>query len=194
MKTKFGKLVLSGLILALILAALPFNNTYAAGLGDTSTPPAPGKELDPTSVNTRLENVFARQALAVARIGRAIGNFDRLTTRAQKMIDLAREKGLDVAALQNAFDAFKNAFPKGQPIYEKAKSIADTHSGFDSLGKVTDTENAKTTVSSLAATLKEYRGNVGEFFRALREAIRAFRQANPRPTPSPKASPAPANG
>jgi hypothetical protein len=183
MKNMTGKFVLGALILALVLAALPTTTTFAAGLDVGTKPPAPGAVVDPAVLNARLESVFARQQERVGRIGKAVDNFDKMTANVQKLIDRAGEKGLDVAAVQSAFNAFKDAFPKGQPIYAKAKSITDGHAGFDAAGKVTNAETAKSTVKSLADTLKEYRSTVGEFFKALREAVKAFREANPRPTP-----------
>jgi hypothetical protein len=182
MKNNTGKFVLGALIVALILAALPLGTSYAAGPADLPTPPVKG--ADPVLINTRLENTFSRQTNAVERIGKAVENFDKVTERAQKLIDRAREKGLDVAAVQSAFDAFKKAFPNGKPIYEKAKAIVDEHSGFDAAGKVTATDSARETVKSLAGTLKDYRATVGDFFKALREAVRAFREAHPRTTPT----------
>jgi len=187
MKNLTGRLMVGALVLALVVSALPMGSTYAAGLNDTATPPAPGKKVDPARVTARLENVFFRQQQRVERIGHAIDNFERTTADIQKLIDKASANGKDVRAVQSAFDAFKAAFPKGEPIHDRAQSIVEKHAGFDAAGKVTEIESARATVKELAGVLKEYHSTVGEFFKALREAVRAFRQANPRPTPTPGA-------
>ena len=61
MQTIFRKLTMLALVAALAFAALPLSTTYAAGLNDTSTPPAPANPSDPTLVKARLELAFAGQ-------------------------------------------------------------------------------------------------------------------------------------
>ncbi len=184
MKMIFRKFSLVALLVTLVFAALPLTTTYAAG----PTPPAPGTKADPTVAKARLELVFARQQVKVLMIGQAVESFDNQSANIQKMLDKAKEKGLDVTALQAAFDAYKAAFLNGKPIYLQAKDLVSNRPGFDAAGKVTDLELAKTTVKSLAAVNKQYKDTVGESFKALREAIKAFREANPRPTPTPSAN------
>jgi hypothetical protein len=185
MTTIFRKFILGALIAALAIAALPFASVYAAGSTDTGTPPAPGTPKDPAKANARLELTFARQQLKVGRIGLAVNNYDNMTKDVQTLIDKAKENGKDVSAIQAAFDAYKAAFEKAKPIYEQANSIVRSHSGFDGNGKVTDTEKAKATVKSLAESLKQYGDTLDGTFKALREALKAFREANPRPTKTP---------
>jgi len=189
MQTIFRKLTMLALVAALAFAALPLSTTYAAGLNDTSTPPAPANPSDPTLVKARLELAFASQQAKVKLLGLAIDNFDTRTAKIQKMLDKAKEKGLDVSAVQAAFDSFKTAFVAGKPLYEKANGIVAQHSGFDSAGKVTNIEQARATVKSLTDVIKQYRDTVGSSFKALREAIRAFRQANPHFKADPTATP-----
>jgi hypothetical protein len=185
MTTIFRKFILGALIVAFAIAALPLASAFAAGSDDPSTPPAPGTPPNPAVVKVRLEFAFARQQYNVQRIGLAIDNSDVLFTRTQALIDKAKENGKDVSAVQTAFDAYKIAFEKGKPLYAQAKLIVTAHSGFDANGRVTDTEKAKATVKSLADILKQHRDTVGKAFKALQDAIKAFRQANPRPTPTP---------
>jgi hypothetical protein len=185
MTTIFRKFILGALIAALALALLPLTSAFAAGSNAPSTPPAPGTPKDPAVANARLEFAFARQQYAVQRIGLAIDNSDALFARIQMLIDKARGNGKDTAAVQTAFDAYKIAFEKGKPIYSQAKPIVTAHDGFDANGKVIDTEKAKATVKSLGNFLKQYRDTVGDARKALHEAIKAFRAANPRSTPIP---------
>ena len=180
MQTIFRKLTLVALAATLIFAALPLSSTYAAGLGDTLTPPVPGSQADPALVKTRLELAFSRQQMKVLIVGQAVQNFDRMSVNVQKLLDKAKEKGLDVSAVQAAFDAYKAAFIKGKPFYEQAKDMVSKRPGFDAAGSVTDVEQAKATVKSLADVIKQYRDTVGSPLKSLREAIKAFREANPR--------------
>jgi hypothetical protein len=184
MTITFQRFILGALIAALVIVALPLASAYAAGVSDTVALPALSTP-DPTIANARLELAFARQQVKVARIGAEIANFNLVSKDTQILIDKAKANGKDVIALQAAFDAFKVAFEKGNPIYEQADALARSHSGFDGNGNVTDVEKAKATVKSLAQSLKQYQDAVSGPFKALREALKAFRQANPRPTKTP---------
>src|SRR5512133_3631751 len=126
MTTPLRKFLLGMLIAALIVVALPLASVYAAGASDTATPPAPTTP-DPTVVNARLELLFAHQQVKVARIGAEIANFDLVAKDTQILIDKAKAKGKDVAALQAAFDAFKAAFAKGKPLFEQADALVRSH-------------------------------------------------------------------
>ncbi|HSG43467.1 MAG TPA: hypothetical protein VLA72_09965, partial [Anaerolineales bacterium] len=73
---------------------------------------------------------------------------------------------------------------------ESAKGIINSHQGFDNDGKMTDLEKAKETVKSMGEKLKEIKESMGGTGQAMREALKAFREANPRPernTPTPEA-------
>ncbi len=180
------KIVMGVLIAGLGLAGLSIGSVYAAGSSEpptpaTSTPVAPSPDL----VNARLERAFTRQTRIVERLGKLYDNSDQGFTRIQNLLDKAKERGLDVSQVQAALDAVKNALPKGRPFYEQAKSIVNSHKGFDASGKVTDPEAAKATVKSLHDALGQFRTAMGGTVKALREAIQAFRKANPRPSPTP---------
>jgi hypothetical protein len=178
----FAKIVTGVLIATLSLAGLPLNNAHAAAAADTPTPAAPSRER----ANARLERTFARQLRRLERIGKLYDGTDPMLSKAQKLIDKAKEKGLDVSALQAALEAFKAALPAGQPFYEQAQSIAGSHEGFDASGKVTDVEAARATVESLHDELEQFHQAMDGAGRSLHEALKDFREANPRPKHGPK--------
>jgi gas vesicle protein len=174
MKTLFKKTIFFALVLVLGMAALPFNSASAAGEYDP-TPPA-----SRPITSERLERVWARQLRIYERMGRT----DEFVAKVQKLIDRAKENGKDVSAVQAALDAFKAAVKEAQPIYESVKGIINSHQGFDNNGKVTDPEKAKETVQAMHEKLKEIRETMNGTGKALHEAIKAFREANPRPQPT----------
>src|SRR5687767_5518558 len=180
MNSIFRKLVIGTLVTALALAGLPLSSAHAAGPND---PPDPGGR-SPKRVNARLERAFAHQARKVRHIG---GLYERDFTKIQNLIDQAGEAGSDVSQLQAALDAYKDALAKNRPLYDQAKSIVDGHAGFDAGGKVTNLDAARTTVESLHAKLEEFHTAMDGTGKALHEALRAFREANPRPTAAPAA-------
>jgi len=79
--------------------------------------------------------------------------------------------------LQAALDAFEDVLKDAHPIYESAKGIINSHQGFDTDGQLTDRDKAVETVKDLGAKLKEVRQITGKPGKALRDAIKAFRDA-----------------
>ena len=175
MKTLFKKTFLLALIAVLGLAAMPFISVFAAGENDPTSPP------DRQISSERLERVWARQLRIYERMGRT----DDFVAKVQKLIDRSKANGKDISAVQAALDAFERAVKDAQPIYESTKGIINSHPGFDSNGKVTDPAQAKETVKAVRAKFKEIHDALDGTGKALREAIRAFREANPRPQPTP---------
>jgi len=175
-KTFFTKTILVALVVALGLASLPFLNVSAAGLNDPTLTAAQGQ-----ITNERLEKIWAHQL----RMYEQMGKTDEFIEKIQKLIDRASANGKDVSALQAALDAFADAWKAAKPIYESMKGIIHSHQGFDDNGKVTDPEKAKETVKAMAEKLREIKAAMGGTGKALREAIQAFRDANPRPEKTP---------
>lgn len=182
MKILFRKTILFALVLALGLASLPLINVSAAGAYD---PPVPG-DKQPSS--ERLEQVWARQLLRYERLGLSFKYNAAFVDRVQQLIEKAKANGKDVTALQAALDAFEAAVQEAQPIYESAEGIVNSHPGFDGNGKVTDAARAQETVKAMNAKFKEIRDALGGTAKALHQAFKDFREANPptrRPTPTP---------
>ena len=166
----FKKTVLLALVAALAtlgVSTLSFGSVSAAGPGQIS--------------NERLEKVWARQLHIYA----LMGHTDKFVEKAQQMIERASENGKDVSELQAALDAFETALKDAQPVYESAKGIVNSHQGFDDNGKVTDAEKAKETVRVMGEKMKEIKAAMDGTGKSLREALKAFRQANPRPERTP---------
>ena len=172
-----SRTILLALVTVLAVTSVPFGSVSAMGAEDPSIPPR--AEL----TNEQLEKIWARQLRAYERIGKA----EDFVERAQSLIDRASQNGKDVSAVQAALDAFQQAVNNTEPMYEGVQSIVDSHAGFDANGKVTDPEQAKVTVRAMGEKLKEIRDVMGGTGMELRDAIQAFRDANPRPdkTPTP---------
>jgi hypothetical protein len=171
----FKKTILVALIAALGLTGLSAFSVSAAGL----SAPATLAQQQTQITNERLERIWARQLRLFERMGRA----DEFIERVQRLIDRAEANGKDASAVQAALDAFAAAVKEANPIYESMKGIVNSHQGFDDNGKVTDPAKAKATVQSMHEKMLEIKTILNGTGRALREAIRAFREANPRPQP-----------
>jgi len=178
MKLFFNKTILAALITALTIAAMPFVSASAAAASDPTVPP------QGQVTNERLEQVWARQLHTYERIGKGFDRLDDFTAKARRLIDKASANGKDLSAVQAALDAFEAASKDAHPIYESGKGIVNSHQGFDTNGKVTDSEIAKETIKEMRDKLQEIKAAMDGTGKALREAIRAFREANPRPEPT----------
>ena len=170
----FKKTLLLALVVAVGVASLTVLGVSAAGLDD----PQPQQQI----TNERLEKIWSRQLVAYNRMGKT----DQFIEKIQKLIDRASANGKDVSAVQAALDAFAEAWKDAKPIYESMTGIVNSHPGFDDNGKVTDLEKAKETVKSMREKMQEVRSILDGSGKALRDAIQAFREANPRPERTPK--------
>jgi hypothetical protein len=176
----FKKIVLTALVFALSLAALPFGGASAAGSDDPVSPPA-NQPLG----SLRLEQIWARQQAIYQREGNRLDNASTLITNVQALIDKAKGKGWDTPSVQAALNAFAAVIPAAQAAHAPGAAIIASHAGFDAAGKVTDRAAALQTTKSLAKVLKDTRTAMNSTGKALRQAIRALRDAHPRSNTTP---------
>ncbi len=172
MNNVFKKIILGVSAAVLIFAAFPATSAYAAD----DAPPDTG-ELS----NEKLEKIWGRQLQAYETLGSLFEDVDAHIAKFQERIDQAADKGKDVADLQAALDAYAAALKSAQPKYASMAGIVNAHAGFDEDGKVTDVEQAKSTMQLLRTGMQEVKSTMGGTFKALREALKAFRDAN-KPT------------
>ena len=173
MKNSFKKMILAVMTAALVFAAFPATSAFAQG----ENPPTTNGEVS----NEKLEKAWARQLKLYNNLGKGFEDIDAQIAKFQKRIDKAAENGKDVTALQAALDAFEAALKSSKPVYDSMEAIVNAHNGFDAEGKVADAAQAKSTVQALGAKLKEVKSSMDGTGKALREAFKAFREANKPP-------------
>ena len=170
-KPVFQKTILAALIVALMVAALPLTNVFAAGNNEIS--------------NDRLEAVWQRMQNRYERVGKMFDNDTKLIDRAGKMIDRLKQEGKPTAELESALKAYEDALKVARPVYESCKGIINSHKGFDASGKVTDAEQAKETVKSLGEKFGEIRNAMDGSGKALIQLMKSIReQSKPAATPN----------
>ena len=175
------KALLVALVAGIGLAALPAGTALAAPGQDEGNPP-PQEQIS----DERLAEIWAREVALYERIGTRLDQIDTMTARVQEFITRANERGIDTSAVQAALDAFSAAVQDARPLYQSANGIVQSHQGFDDSGQVTDRARAIETVRELGGKLREVKAAMGGTGQALREAIRALREANrPSETPAP---------
>jgi hypothetical protein len=181
----FKKTLLAGLIAALGLVSIPLASAYASGPSDLGTPTPSNTTTIPAD---RLQRAFAREQKIYNRLGKLFDNANPRLTRFENFIDKAKAEGKDVTALQSALNALEAALTQAQSTYQSAQGVIASHAGFDASGNVTDPAAALQTVKDLRSDLKDIRQTVIPPLKALRQAIRAFREAN-SPNLAPSATP-----
>ena len=172
----FKKFALAVLVLAIGLAAFPLTGVSAAASKDVSTPPA-----NQVRINTRLETLWAREQAVYKREGNLLAKANDFIAKVQVLIDKANGKGWDTSAVQAALNAFSAVIPAAQATHDNGSAIITSHAGFGPDGKVTDRTTAIATVKALAQVLKDTRTAMNGTGKALREAIKTFREAHPKP-------------
>jgi hypothetical protein len=138
----------------------------------------------PARGNERLEQIWARAQTVFQRQGDRLAKADDFLAKAQPLIDRASQKGWDTSAVQAALNAFAAVIPAAQAAHDPGAAIKTSHNGFDADGNVTDRAAAIETVKSLGQVLKDTRAAMNGTGQALREAVKAFRNAH-RPALAP---------
>ena len=172
MKLFFKKSILLAIVVVLAVASLPVVSVSASGQNDS----LPQGQI----TNERLEKIWVRQLRRYKRLGRT----DEFIARLQRLLDRAKAKGRDASTVQAALDAFTAQWKQARPIYEGMQGIVSSHQGFDSNGNVTDSEKAKQTALAMRENFQEIKTVMNGTGKALREAVKSYRQANPRPQPT----------
>jgi hypothetical protein len=167
------KMFVLTLILGIGLAAVPTTTVSATGLNDQDNPLS-----DHLVVDALLEKVWAREQAIYQRQDDRLAKADDFFAKVQSGIDKVTAKGYDASGIQATLDALEAAARTAKPIHKNATSLIATHAGFDATGKVNDRAQARETVKLLGQSLKDYRSTVGDPFKALRESIKAFREAH----------------
>ena len=167
------KILLAATVVALGLMMSPPLSAKAQAALEPGNPPA----VDQLR-GWRLERAWLRQQRLLDRLSFMFDHIQQRINRAQEFIDQAKAKGKDTAALQAALDAFGDGIGEARPIFEGAQGIISSHKGFDANGEVTDAEAALQTIQQMEEELGKIRSILFDPAHALREALRAFWQAN----------------
>jgi hypothetical protein len=172
------------LVLALTAAAfviVPATPAYA----DEEDPPSAERSRDR---GTLLERAFEREkdwlARQSANLERAAGAADKL----EDLISRARDHGVDVQDLEAALGRFQRQLDAAEASHAEAERIIAAHAGFNGGGKVIDQEQALETVRDAGAALRQTMETLRGAAHDLRDAVRGWREAHPRPTEVPEAT------
>jgi hypothetical protein len=163
-------------VCSLALAGLAFAPApaYAAGPADEGTP-------GPFADGSRLELACRQQRRTLEGQQDRLNFAEDLAEKSKTWIDEQKAKGKDVTALETALAAYKAGIASAQAKHDEAQSAFDAQAGFDGDCKLTDREQAKTTLRTVGDALREAHRLLADAERAFRRAVQDWRKAN-RPT------------
>lgn len=101
----------------------------------------------------------------------------------QNLIDRVSENGQDTSDLESALADFNAALEEATANHEMAEKILAEHAGFDPQGRVTDLELARQTLKDAHQAIQSAHRELVLAGWDLTDALQAWREANPRPTP-----------
>jgi hypothetical protein len=170
--------VASGLLVLVLTAAAFVVVPAATAHADEGDPPTPERGR-----GTLLERAFEREkdwlACQADNLTKASAAGDKLG----ELIEKAKANGIDTGDLETALAEFQGQLAIAAQSHAGAAAIIDAHAGFNGGGKVTDREQALETLKSAGAALQDARQTLQGAAEGLRDAVKAWREAHPRPQP-----------
>ena len=183
--SKYSKPVVCILLVTLLAGTMLFVFPTGSVFAQTEEP-------DPTATPSADQGEIIQQKLAkgydrmqdlLVKQSERLTGLDDMIQKAQTKIDLLKGKGLDTTALEIALTAFIDTLPAIENAHEDAAAILEIHAGFGDDGSVTDIAAARETLRSAREAMNEVRDLTRRVMSDSRQALRAFREANPRPEP-----------
>lgn len=162
-----------------LLAAAVIAVPSAPALAD----PAPPASAAPVRAQgERLEKLFQTELKRLEAEEKQLARAGEVAARVQEKIDNLKSRGRDTSELEAALAGFKAGVAEAQSFHDTAKGILDARAGFDSNGKVTDTEKARQTVRTAGKAERQFYQTMRKALRELRREAREYRKDNgPRP-------------
>ena len=158
-------------VCALVMGLFSPGLAYAASKADEGTP-------TPPLAGARLEFMCREERRLLD------GQQDRLNlagdvgTNAKTWIDEQKAKGKDVSSLESALATYTASLASAQAKHDAAQSTFDSHAGFDGNCKMTDRDQARTTLRSVSDSLREAHRLLADAGRLFHRTVQDWRRAN----------------
>jgi hypothetical protein len=101
-----------------------------------------------------------------------------------------KAKGKDTTSIEQALATFRDKLTAARASWQTASTALAGHDGFDAQGKVMNADTARATLKTAKDAMVQVHQTVEGSAKALRDALKAFRQAN-RESKTPDMPPAP---
>jgi hypothetical protein len=150
---------------------------YAATSADEGTP-------GPFADGSGLEFICREQRRMLEGQQDRLNLANDIAAKSQTWINEQKSKGKDVSALEAALSAYKSAIASAQAKHDQAQSTFNTQAGFDGNCKLTDRDQARTTLRTVGDALREAHRLIADANREFRRAVQDWRRANRPATPT----------
>jgi hypothetical protein len=183
------KCLTMGMLAVLLVGAIAFAFPGGSAAAQAPTPTIPGAPPQPKDgqamlekAGLRLEKAYQLQQRMLNRQAQHFKRADAAIGKIENMLEKAKANGKNTASVEAVLAQLKAKEVEAKKLHEDAANILKSHTGFDANGKVTDREAARETLKGAGENMKESRTFFGEAWKALREAVKSWREANPKPT------------
>jgi len=174
--------IASGLLVLALTAAAFVAAPATTAHADDGTPPSGERSRDRGAL---LERAFVREKDWLARQDDNLAKAEAGGDNLAELIEKAKANGVDTSDLETALAQFKGQLARAGQSHDEADAIIDAHAGFNGGGKVTDAAQALETVKGAGNALREAAQVMVGAAKDLRAAVRAWREAHPRPQAVP---------
>ncbi len=157
--------VLAGIAGTAMLASAVILAPVSSALADPN-PPATATPVH--AQGKRLEKLFKREQAVLGTEQKQLDRASELGKKIQDRIDKLKKEGKDTSKLEAALAHLNTAIASAQSFHNAAKSILDTHAGFDASGQVVDAAKARETVATAGKAERD-------FYKTMRKSIRELR-------------------
>lgn len=177
-----GLTLIAAMLVALMALAFPAGAVYAAA----PTPGAQPNKQKKDKKYPQLVQAFRRETNNAKLQELTFNKVDGLAQSADEFIAKRKAEGKDTSALETVLAQFRADLAIARATNDQAVALLNTHAGFDDQGQVTDAQQAEATLKSVHDGLKASREQARAAVEDLRAAWKAFREANPKSSPTPE--------
>lgn len=171
----------AALIAGAVMISMPMTTVYAAGFGQSETPPS--DQLKGEGANRMrfgLDAAYQNQLRIQTLMGKRLDRADLLVVKAEEVITKAETNGKDVDELNAGLNNLQTSLSAARASYQTAQTVLDNHAGFNDDGKVTDTTAAKETIQASRQAHQQVRETLRPAMKAIVKLVHDFHLANPR--------------
>jgi hypothetical protein len=176
------KFLSMSLLAALLVGAIAFAFPGSSVAAQAPTPQPKDPAAKASQVGARLEKAYQAAQKMLDQQAQRFERADAYISKAEALIAKAKANGKDTTVLDEALAQIKTKEADAKKLHEDAANILKNHAGFDANGKVTDRAAAKETLQSASEPAKEAHQFFGDAWKALKDAVKSWRQANPAKT------------
>jgi hypothetical protein len=166
-----GTLAIAAVVMLVVTNLAIAAPTYAQGPTPTSRPD-PRKDAR--------ERQFKQEQTSFKDQTNRLATAKTIATKTQDYINAQNALGKDTSSLVAALATYNTRIASAQSSHDAAGTLITAHAGFNATGQVVDLAQASKTVTDVRKALMDAHQTLRQAGVDLRNAIRAYRQANPK--------------